>query len=172
MFDSIFPVAFALTAARFLALCMAVLSAPTALAGENALYKCVSVGGVVSIQSDRCPSGSTQAWRRDATPEPTPTPEQAAQAEAKRQRDQQTVRELSEGLEKKLQPVPSAPATPVATAAAPSPASEQAAIDACQAAQTFASSIREKEWLGLTEDQIRRLYTWVSEQCKTPAPAN
>ena len=163
------------TGFRVLVGCLVLLIAPSALAGKNALYKCVNAVGVTSIQSDGCPAGSTEAWRREAAPEPAPTPEQAAQAEAKRMRDQQTVRELSEIVERKLQQSMPAPATSAAVAA-PAVGSEQgkdqAAVDACRAAQDFAGSIRGKEWLGLSEDQIRRLYSWVVEQCKSSPSSN
>lgn len=157
------PMRLALAAVALLAI------APVAFAGKTAqLYKCVSAAGVISIQSDACPAGSTQAWRRDAAPEPVPTPEQVAQAEAKRQRDQQTVRELSDQVDRKLQAstAPVAPANP-----APAAAAAPAASDPCQLAQAFAGSVREKEWLALTDEQVRRLYGWVAEQCKA-APVN
>ena len=176
MGGAIFRVAGGVSCVRALVFCAALLSVPSALAGKNVLYKCVDAAGVTSIQSDGCPAGSTEAWRREAVPEPAPTPEQAAQAEAKRLRDQQTVRELSEIVERKLQPAVPAPAASVAAAAAPSATSEQAKqqaeVDACQAAQDFAGSIRGKDWLGLTEDQVRRLYSWVVEQCKSPSKSN
>lgn len=133
---------------------------------SSVLYKCVTPAGVISIQSEACPKGSTEAWRRDATPDPAMTPEQLAQADAKRQRDQQTVRELSEIVERKLQPQP-------APGARRKPADEEAEpaaiADPCDQAQVFAASLRDKPWLALTEDQTRRLYGWVAEQCKTPA---
>ena len=136
-------------------------------ATANELFKCVDAAGVISIQSDPCPRGSTEAWRRSATPEPKPTPEQQAQVEARRQRDQQTVRELSDIVDRKFRgatepaPVPiSAPSAVGDTlATAPRP---------CEAAQTFAASVRDKEWLVLTEEQVRRIYGWVAEQCKLP----
>lgn len=148
----------------------ALLVAPVWAATKNQLYKCVTTAGVTSIQSVPCPKGSTEEWRRDATPEPPPTPEQAALAEAKILRDQQTVRELSEVVEKKLRPPPPTPDLPAAATAAAG--SEQAAVDACQEAQAFASSLRDKAWLGLTGEQLQRLYTWVAEQCKVPSRSN
>lgn len=156
---------------RVLACVLLLVSTSAVAAGKNALYKCVNATGVTSIQSEACPPGSTQAWRRDAVREPAPTPEQAAQAEAKRLRDQQTVRELSEIVEKKLQPVPPAPAAPAA-AATVAEAREAAAVDACQSAQAFAGTLREKDWLALSEEQIRRVYGWVVEQCKEPGKSN
>ena len=157
-----------------LALCTALLWAPVALAGKNMLYKCVDAAGVISIQSVACPAGSTEAWKRDATPEPALTPEQKAQVEAKNLRDQQTVREQLEIVDRKLRPLAptpepvAEPAEGVAPPAAGEPAREVGESDACTAAQTFAGSVRDKDWLGLSEDQVRRLYSWVAEQCKAP----
>ncbi len=163
-----------------LAMCAALLWTPAAVAAsKNLLYKCVDAAGVVSIQSVACPAGSTQVWKRDATPEPALTPEQKAQLEAKNLRDEQNVREQLEIVDRKTRPV--APPVAEATAPAPAPApgdaapaageppKEAAESDACVAAQTFAGSIRDKAWLGLTEDQVRRLYSWVAEQCKAPS---
>lgn len=164
-----------------LALCATLLWAPAALAAsKNLLYKCVDAAGVVSIQSVACPAGSTQVWKRDATPEPAMTPEQQAQMEAKNLRDQQTVREQLEIVDRKLRPLAPEPvAEPAAPAPAPgdaSPAAGESAKeavepDACADAQTFAGSLRDKQWLGLSEEQVRRLYSWVAEQCKGTSSA-
>jgi hypothetical protein len=149
---------------RALILCVALAWMSMAFAGKNALYKCVDAAGVTSIQSTACPPGSTQAWRRDTTPEPPPTPEQAAQAEAKLLRDQQTVREQLEIVDRKLKPtaVESVASAPPVTEAS---TREPAEVDACEAAQAFVGAVREKEWLGLSEEQTRRLYNWVAERC-------
>lgn len=149
---------------RVIACCFALQSAPSAMAAKNVLYKCVSAAGVTSIQSVACPTGATEAWRRDAVPEPPPTPEQIAQAEAKNRRDREIVREQTEMLDKKLRTVTEA-AAPVEAAAA---SAEKASVDACQSAHDFASSVREKAWLALSEAQTQRLLTWVVEQCKKP----
>lgn len=150
----------------------ALLPAAGAHAAKNELFKCVNGTGVVSIQSVPCPAGTAQAWRRAATPEPPQTPQQMAQAQAKQERDQQAVRELSEQLAKKQSPAPVVPAPsamPMPTPAAALPtAGETADVLTCQTAQAFAGSVREKEWLGLTDEQMRRLFGWVAEQCKLP----
>lgn len=158
-----------LRCARLLTLLLAVGTAAHALGQDKLLHKCVDATGKVSIQSDPCPSGSTLAWRRVAPTEPAPTASQQAQAEARILRDQQTVRELSEAVDKKLREA-SAPAN-AAAAAAPAVAAPIAS-DPCQEAQAFAISVREKSWLGLTDDQTRRLYTWVAEQCKVSAASD
>ena len=147
------------------ALLLAAGGAASVSAQDNVLYKCVDANSKVSIQSNACPAGSTTAWRRAAPSEPQPTQSQQAQAEAKIMRDQQTVRELSEVVDKKMKESTAQvrPSTDTAqVSAAPSPI----AIDPCQVAQAFANSVREKSWIGLTDDQNRRIYGWVAEQCK------
>ena len=47
-------------------------------AAAESLYKCTDKQGAVSIQSEPCPAGSTQAWKRDATPEAGPSVEELA----------------------------------------------------------------------------------------------
>jgi hypothetical protein len=146
------------------------LAAPAAAADKAELFKCVDAAGVTSIQSAPCAKGSTQVWRRDAAPEAPPTPEQAAQAQARRERDERTVRELSQEVERKLKPAP-----PPREERAPEPAAVRAdeapadAPDRCAQAQEFAAQLRDKEWLALSDDQVRRLYGWVATQCQ-PVP--
>ena len=107
------------TRSKAWALLLLAAAAPVAAADTAELFKCVDAVGVTSIQSEPCAKGSTQVWRRDATPEPPPTPEQAAQAQARRERDQRAVRELSADLQRTLKPRPTpAPATTAATAGA------------------------------------------------------
>ena len=148
------------------------LSAAPVLAADKAeLFKCVDAAGVTSIQSAPCAKGSTQVWRRDAAAEAPPTPEQAAQAQARRERDERTVRELSQEVERKLKPAP--PAEPrAAEPATPKPDAAPAdAPDRCAQAQEFAAQLREKQWLALSDDQVRRLYGWVATQCQPVSPA-
>jgi hypothetical protein len=45
------------------------------------------------------------------------------------------------------------------------PAGQPPANTACDSAKAFASSVQEKIWLGLTQDQTQRLYGWVLDQC-------
>ena len=147
--------------ATALASASCLLPVSVSAADKSALFKCVDPTGVTSIQSEPCPKGSTQAWRRDASPERPPTPDQAAQAEAKRLRDQQTVRELSEIVERRSRPAPPEPVLeekPKVEAAKPP--------TACEAAQEFSASVRDKQWLALTDEQMQRIFRWVTEQCK------
>jgi hypothetical protein len=160
-------------AARLSLAALLFLPASAALA-QDALYKCVDPAGVTSIQSEPCAKGSTQAWKRDTTPEAPPTPAEQAQAEARRLRDQQRVRELSQQLERRMRDEAAAeaaakaapPLLPPPSATDADEDGKDAAIAACQEAQEFANAARGKEWLGLTDDQVRRLYNWVAQECK------
>ncbi len=156
-----------------LAILAGLCALPASAAGDrHALYKCVDKGGVISIQSSACAAGSTQAWRRDATPEAALTPGQLAQADAKRRHDQQVVRELSEQLDRRMReaaaptPTVEAAAAPPVTAPAASAEAENPDLKACQDAQDFANLVRAKEWLGLSDAQVQRLYGWVARECK------
>ena len=79
-----------LLSAGLAALCLA----PPARA--EALYRCEDGKGAVSIQSEPCPKGMTQVWKRETAPDPEPTPEaraaQAAAAEAEVQRQEEAAR--------------------------------------------------------------------------------
>lgn len=155
----------AIAAALATASCL--LPASVFAADKSALFKCIDAAGVTSIQSEPCGKGSTQVWRRDATPEPPPTPDQAAQAEAKRLRDQQTVRELSEIVERRSRPALPEPVPDE------KPKPEQAKpLTACEAAQDFSASLRDKPWLALTDEQMQRILRWVTEQCKATPGAS
>jgi hypothetical protein len=163
------------------------LALPSAARAEETkvLYKCVDAKGVVSIQAKSCPSGSTTAWRRDAQTEPKQTASQAAEARNRDAQNQQQVIQLTDEVNRKLKgdlPPPAtgpqpgshlagatnppegsqmAPRTP-----APAPDPTSLSIDGCQSAQSFATAVREKTWLGLNDDQTRRLYAWVADQCR------
>ena len=148
------------------------LALPAAAAAEETkvLYKCVDPQGVVSIQAASCPKGSTEAWKRDAQTEPKQTQEQLAEAQAREARNRQQVRELSEEVQQKLLAQQRANQPPAATAAAPAdaPAAPTPAghISQCEVAQNFAAEVREKTWLSVTEEQSKRIYGWVADQCR------
>lgn len=143
------------------------LPASAVAAQKSELFKCVDAAGVTSIQSEPCAQGSTVVWRRSATPEPKPTPDQAAQAEAKRLRDMQTVRELSEIVERRSRPQPPEPVE-----AEKPEAADAKPLSACESAMEFSASVRDKQWLALSDDQMQRIYRWVAEQCKVTPGAN
>lgn len=167
---------------------------PAAAADETkVLYKCVDAKGVVSITGRKCAAGSVEAWHRDAQTEPKRTPEQLEAARAQEARDQQKVAELSQEVQRRVAesrlpdppppgPVPGshlAGATnpPEGSQLAPkqvpdAPDPTQLRPDNCQAAQNFGTAVREKTWLGLTDDQTRRLFAWVADQCRVNTNSN
>lgn len=135
-------------------------------ASAETLYKCQSASGETSVQSKPCPKGSTQVWRRDASPDPQPTPEQLQQAEARRQQDTQNAKALS--VIAGTAPVEAKPAPPP-----PPPKPEPVAADdnrpkgPCRRAHEFADAIRANDsWLEMRDDQLFRLDAWVAEQCR------
>lgn len=148
------------------ALVLAVLLLTPVGAHAATLYKCVSATGMDSIQSDPCPKGATQVWKRDATPELPPTPEQMAAQLARRDREAADARALSQvaGTARR-DPVAAAPPPPVPVEATP-------VVDApkgpCRRAHEFATDVRAKEWLEMRDDQLRRLDDWVAGQCRDP----
>jgi hypothetical protein len=142
------------------------IALPAQAADKAELFKCVDVAGATSIQSEPCPKGSTQVWRRAADAEPAPTAEQAAQAQARRARDEQAVRDLSAEVERKLRPQPpKADAEPADAPVSSEPATPEGP-DRCERAQDFSRELRDKPWLGLGEDQTRRLHAWVAAECQ------
>jgi len=62
--------------------------------------------------------------------------------------------------------------TPVQLEDESSPNPQATAISNCQAAQAFASAVREKSWLGLTDDQLKRVYGFVQDQCRVQTAAD
>ena len=174
------------------ALCVAgcALALPFSASAEETkmLYKCVDAKGVASIQSKPCAKGTTEAWKRAAEQEPVPTQAQIATAQAREARNEQQVRELSAEVQRRMDeqnppprttPAPGshlagannpregsqlAPVQPAGAEDVPLPSS--VSIDSCQAAQAFAASVREKNWIGLTDEQTRRIFGWVADQCR------
>lgn len=129
------------------------------------LYKCVDAKGVVSIQSKACPAGSTEAWKRDAQTVPKPTPAEVAAQQEREARNRQAVLTETAELQRKLaaQATPP-PGSPAGAQDVPLP--QSVAVNNCQAAQAFAAGVREKTWIGLTDDQMRRIFGWVADQCR------
>ncbi len=147
---------------------LAALLLASPLAGAEALYKCIGPEGAVSIQSDPCPKGSTQEWKREATPDPEPTPEElsarAALAQAEAERIAETARlaeqrrlDASARVEddKRLRQA-------VASAVPPQRKSD------CTLAHDFNDAAAAMPWLELTQQQRERLKRWVIEQCRDP----
>jgi hypothetical protein len=179
-----------------LALCVAgcALLLPGRAAAEESkvLFKCVDAKGVTSIQAKPCGKGMTEVWKRDAQTEPKPTQADIDAAKAREARNQQEVVRQSVELEQRLAPKVATPTPAMPPAGshlagatnpkegsqlAPVPVEEplqpQAiTVNNCQAAQAFASAVREKTWIGLTDDQMRRIYGWVQDQCRVQTQSN
>lgn len=143
------------------------LAAP--IAGAEALYKCTDAQGAVSIQSEPCAKGSTQVWKREATPDPAPSPEElaarAALAQAEAERIAETARLAEQRRleaqarvdeDKRLREA-------VANAVSPPPRKSE-----CTKAHDFNDLANQLAWLELTQLQRERMQRWVIEQCRDP----
>ena len=124
---------------------------------DDVLYKCIDGKGAVSIQSAPCPTGSKQAWKRDAAAPPStispPTTKPKPPLSAPPARP----------------PPVAAPARPQQPAPAITPPGEPPATpapDPCSHAQDVAAQLRDMPWLELTNEQQQRLLNWVIEQCR------
>ncbi len=164
---------------------------PAAEAGM--LYKCSTPKGAVTIQSDPCPTGSTEVWKRDSAPAPQPTLQQVVGNPPPARAPKGAVAPAI--INPRSAPMPPRPpgATPSMAATPPPPAPPPAAFvpppstpstiplqwhdepetpagqapnNACDSAKSFANSVNDKVWLGLTQDQEQRLYGWVMDQCE------
>ena len=138
------------------------------MAGAEALYKCTSPAGAVSIQSEPCPKGSSEVWKREATPDPAPSPEEMAartalaQAEADRMAETARLAELRRldaqariDDEKRLREA-------VASAVPPPRKSE------CTKAHDFNDQAAALPWLDLNQAQREAIKRWVVQQCRDP----
>lgn len=141
---------------------------PQALAGT--LYRCTDAQGAVSIQSEPCPRGSTQDWKRDAAPEPGPSPEEIAaraalaQAEAERVAEQARLAEEQRLLEQARREEAARQAALDASQGPPARKSE------CRLAHEFSDAVAAKPWLELTQSQRERIRNWVVTTCRDPDP--
>jgi hypothetical protein len=149
-----------------IALVLIALFAAAGTTRAATLYKCVGASGLESIQSDPCRKGETQLWKRDATPEAPLSPEQAAALQARRDRESADARAMSEvaGTSRAPAPVvaPAPPPPPVVAAVAETPKGP------CRRAHEFSDQVRSNDWLDMRDDQLRRLDSWVAEQCRDP----
>lgn len=148
---------------------LAAMLVASPLAAAEALYKCTDAKGFVSIQSEPCAKGSTQVWKREATPDPAPSPEEmaarAALAQAEAERIAETARLAEERRlaaqarideDKRLREA-------VADAVAPPPRKSE-----CTKAHDFNDLAQQLAWLELTQLQRERMQRWVVEQCRDP----
>lgn len=118
-------------------------------AASGELYKCVNAQGHLSFQSQPCPSDATQAWVRDATPEPDPSPEQRLQqARARQAADRDAAsRPASQGYW------------------SGAPATTRSPSSACQAARAADAAYRRQPLRYITHDGLRRHGDQVNAAC-------
>jgi hypothetical protein len=112
---------------------LAVIVAPAARAGD--LYKCADAKGATTVQSDPCPAGSTQVWKRDSAPAPQPTLQQVIATHAPPQQTSGQSAAIAEGVWEK----PGAHAAD-ATDAAATPSTDSSAAAAASAGATAPSA--------------------------------
>ena len=120
-------------------------------ATNAALYKCVDTSGHQSFQSQPCPSDATQAWVRDATPEPEPTPEQR-----RRQARMQSSAPRS-GAPQAYDPGYSTGSTPTPQ--------DPGSSSACQAARAADAAYRRQPLRYVKHDGLRRLGDQINAAC-------
>lgn len=143
------------------ALCCLAVAAPAA---AESLYKCTDANGGVSILSEPCPAGSTQVWKRDATPEPGPSVEELAaraalaEAEARRAAEEARLAEAARLAEEQRRQAE-------ALARAEEAAGRPERKSECTQAHEFSEAVLEKEWLRLSAAQQAELRAWVIAQC-------
>lgn len=149
---------------RLAALLALVLGSPSAVAGS--LYRCTDAQGAVSIQSEPCPRGSTQDWKRDAAPEPAPSPEEIAARAALAQAEAERVAELARLAEEQrlLEQARQQEAARQAEAGS----TPTARKSECTLAHEFSDAVAAKTWLDLTPDQRERIRNWVINECRDP----
>ena len=145
----------------------ALLLAPSFAAAE-ALYKCTDPQGAVSIQSEPCAKGSTQVWKREATPDPAPSPEElaarAALAQAEAERIAETARLAEQRrLEAQARVEDDKRLRDAVASAVPPPRRSE-----CTQAHDFNDTATRLEWLELTQQQRERIKRWVVDQCRDP----
>ncbi|WP_295362948.1 hypothetical protein [Arenimonas sp.] len=141
---------------------LASLAGPVA---AESLYKCEGPGGAVSIQSSPCPAGSTQVWKRDATPEPGPSVEElaarAALAEAEARRAAEEARAAEQARLAEVERREQLARQREAESRGERPPTKSA----CTQAHDFSDAALAKDFLRLTETQKADLRAWVVAQC-------
>ncbi|MDY0021905.1 hypothetical protein [Arenimonas caeni] len=131
----------------------------------ESLYKCEGPGAAISIQSEPCPAGTTQVWKRDATPEPGPSAEElaarAAIADAEARRAAEEARAAEQARLAEAERREQEARRQAAGASGERPPTKSA----CTQAHDFSDAVLAKEFLRLTETQKADLRAWVVAQC-------
>jgi hypothetical protein len=141
-----------------------------ALAQEaaQALYKCTDAKGGVSIQSQPCPRGSNEVWKRDTAPDPGPSAEALAARAALAQAEAERAAEAARLAELEQQQREQALAAEAAARAAEAAGRIPARKSECTLAHDFSDAAAAKPWLALTQAQREAIRRWVIEQCRDP----
>ena len=130
-------------------------------AAAESLYKCTGPKGEVSIQSEPCPKGSTQVWKREATPDPAPSAEELAARAALAEAQALEAAEAARLAELQVQ----AEQARVAREAQAEEGDKQRTKSECTKAHEFQEAALAKDFLRLTEAQQAELRAWVVAQC-------
>lgn len=145
----------------------ALLLGPSAAAAE-ALYKCTDPKGAVSIQSEPCAKGSTQVWKREATPDPAPSPEEMAARAALAQAESERIAETTRLAEQRRREAQARIDDDKRLRDAVASAVPSQRKSDCTRAHDFNDTAAKLDWLEMTQLQRERLKRWVIEQCRDP----
>jgi C4-dicarboxylate-specific signal transduction histidine kinase len=137
-------------------------------AAAESLYKCTGPTGEVSIQSEPCPKGSTQVWKREATPDPAPSPEELAARAALAEAEAQRAAELARQAEEERRAEEARRAAEAQRRADEAAGKPPGRTSDCTKAHDFNDAALAKDWLELSDYQKRRLRDWVIEACRDP----
>ena len=144
------------------------LALASPICSAEALYKCSDALGAVSIQSEPCPKGSSQVWKREATPDPAPSPEELAarvalaQAEADRVAEAARLAEQRR-LEAQARVDEDKRLREAVASAVPPPRKSE-----CTQAHDFHDMALTLTWLELNQAQREGIKRWVVQQCRDP----
>jgi hypothetical protein len=95
-----------------------------------------------------------------------PTPPQGSHLAGTPGEGSQLARTPTEGTHLANTPSEGSQLTPASLDNPSPPSPLGGGISNCQLAQNFAASVREKTWIGITDDQMKRIYGWVQDQCR------
>lgn len=146
-------------------LMVVLLALPAVPARAESLYKCEGPGGAVSIQSEPCPAGMTQVWKRDATPEPAPSAEELAARAALAEAEARRAAELARATEQARLAETERREQLAREREAAAKGERPATRSACTQAHDFSDAALAKDFLRLTETQKADLRAWVVAQC-------
>ncbi len=145
-----------------------VLLLASPMAAAEALYKCTDPKGAVSIQSEPCAKGSTQVWKREATPDPAPSPEELAARAALAQAESDRIAETARLAQERRMAAQARADEQKRLRDAVASAMPTERKSECTQAHDFNDTAAQLAWLELTQLQRERMKRWVIEQCRDP----